>query len=230
MSGNPWSEYTQATMRFNENLVDGLVRQPSNAWTNCSYLIVGAVLLYVMWKRRERTVLLLFPVISLLVGITSFLYHASNTFFFQVFDLASMYLFSSLLITLNLNRSGWIGAKRIRPVFAGIFLASVLLLLIIRGRIGAVLFGVAIAIAIALEVFLAIRNAGRISYRHYLAALALFFLAYALWLVDFNNVPLFDRDNHVMQGHGLWHIINSLCFYFIYLFYRQFEAFRSRPG
>ena len=230
MNRNPWSEFEQATMKFNENLVDGLIRQPANAWTNCSYLIVGVVLLCIIRKRRERTILAALPVISLLVGFSSFLYHASNTFFFQVFDLASMYLFSSIVISLNLYRSGRLGAGRVLPVFAVIFLACVLVLLLIRGKIGAVLFGIGIAVAIAQELFLAVKNIGRISYRYYLCALAAFIAAFAFWLADYNNLPLFGRDDHIMQGHGLWHIINSMCFFFIYLFYRQFDWGRSAVG
>jgi hypothetical protein len=41
------------------------------------------------------------------------------------------------------------------------------------------------------------------------------------WGVDYAGRG-FDPDNHVVQGHALWHMISALCFVFLYNHYQQF--------
>jgi hypothetical protein len=223
MEYNPWTHLAPATMRYNETVVDGLLRQPANAWTNAMYIIVALMVLRSVMKREDRSVLALMPAIAALIGFTSFLYHASNTFLFQFLDLSSMFLLSGLLIGLNLHRAGWIEARHMPPLFFGVVLASSALLFTIRGRIGAAIFAAEIVAAIAVELFIVFRKEEGARYRDYLIAFALFVAAYIVWVLDFTGHTPFDGGNHLMQGHGLWHIINAFCIYFLYRFYGQFS-------
>jgi len=217
-----WTHLAPATMRYHEVVVGGLIRQPANAWTNVMYVIVGFMVLRLVAKRRDRSMLAFMPALAALIGLTSFLYHASNTFLFQFLDLASMYMLSGLMLALNADRAGLIKARSAPAMFAGMVLASSLVLLAIRGRSGAIIFGAEIAGAIALELFIALRMDEGARYRDYLIALGLFAAAYLFWILDFTGRTPFNDGNHVMQGHGLWHIINAFCIYYLYRFYSQF--------
>jgi hypothetical protein len=220
---NPWSDFTQATMRYHENLVDGLVRQPANAWTNISYILAGAVLFVLIRRSGEKKLLYCISVIAILTGITSFLYHASNMFLFQFLDLSCMFLFSCLLIALNARRMGVIPAERIPQVMGGLCLISAALLLLIRGKIGIVIFSAELAAVIVMEIIISLRGKEHADYSSYLAAIGVLIISCIFWTLDYTGHSFFSPDNHWMQGHGLWHIINSFCFYFIYRFYRQFN-------
>jgi hypothetical protein len=222
MAYNPWTHLAPATMRYNETLVDGLLRQPANAWTNVMYIIVALMVLYLVRKRGDRSMLAFMPAIAALIGLTSFLYHASNTFLFQFLDLSSMFLLSGLLIALNLHRAGWIEARHMPQLFSGVVLASSALLFAIRGRIGASMFAAEIVAAMAMELFIAFKKEEGTRYRDYLAAFSLCAAAYLFWVLDFTGHTPFDGGNHLMQGHGLWHIINAFCIYYLYRFYGQF--------
>lgn len=222
MAYNPWTHLAPATMRYHETLVDGFLRQPANAWTNVMYIIVALMVLRRVMKRGDRSVLAFMPAIAALIGLTSFLYHASNSFLFQFLDLSSMFLLSGLLIALNAHRAGWIEARHMTPLFAGVVLASSALLFAIRGRIGAALFAAEIVATMAMEIFIAFRKEEGTRYRDYLAAFGLCAAAYLFWILDFTGHTPFDGGNHLMQGHGLWHIINAFCIYYLYRFYGQF--------
>lgn len=217
-----WNHLAPATMLYHETVVGGLIRQPANAWTNVTYIIVAVMVLCLVVKRGDRSMLAFMPALAALIGLTSFLYHASNTFLFQFLDLASMYLLSGLMLVLNAERAGLIAARRAPALYAGVVLVSSLLLLAIRGRSGAIIFGAEIAAAVAMELFIAFRKDEGARYRDYLIALGLFAAAYLFWILDFTGRTPFDTGNHVMQGHGLWHSINAFCIYYLYRFYGQF--------
>lgn len=225
-AADPWAGLAPATMIFNERVIDGIIRQPANAWTNIFYVIIAAVILKSVRHRGDASLMYSFSTAAFLVGVTSFLYHASNAFFFQFFDLTSMYLFSGLLISFNLYRFRVLGRSMIVPAAVLLVIFSSLLLFIIRGRAGAVIFGVEILIIIFQEIRLNKKNPPP-SYMGFHTALALFLFAWLIWITDFSGYTFFSADNHFMQGHGLWHIINSLCFYYIYRFYREIISDQS---
>ncbi|MBN1383013.1 MAG: ceramidase domain-containing protein [Deltaproteobacteria bacterium] len=218
----PWFGLSPATMIYNEAIAGGWLKQPANAWTNVFYLLNALALFVFYIKDRKRQLALTFGVISFLIGLSSFLYHASNTFFFQYFDLASMYLLSGLLAALVLVRLGFVQPRRWLIVFLSVFAGSSVLLFIIRGKSGAIIFGIEVILILLLEGRTRMKSRRKTLYRNLLYALALFVVSFVFWVLDYNGL-IFSPGNHLIQGHGLWHILNSFCFVFLYLFYRQFD-------
>jgi Ceramidase len=214
----PWFGWSPATMRFCEALTPGPLAQPADAVSSLAFCAVG----FSLFKTaQEKGVLLLFPVSAVLVGITSFLYHASWTFFFQVFDVSSMFMLSCLLISFNASRLKLVSRARLPVLYAALLALSIAALLAIRGKSGAYLFGLEIAVVAASEALLARRRRGT-DYADFLKALGLFLAAYAIWLLDVHEVVC-APSNHYLQGHAVWHVLNAFCFYFLYRFYRQFD-------
>jgi hypothetical protein len=206
-------------MHFCEEITHGPLAQPANAISSLSFVIVGLFLIRIV---RQRDVLLLFPISAVLVGITSFLYHASWTFFFQVFDVSSMFMLSCLLISFNLWRLGSITRKQLPFAYVILLLLSIAAMVTIRRKTGEYLFGLEIAVVAALEGILASRRAGT-HYADFLKALGIFLAAYGIWLLDVHEIACAPR-NHWLQGHAVWHVLNAFCFYFLYRFYRQFGS------
>ena len=107
-----WSDFEPATCMpdacFCEAVRDGLIRQPSNTWSNLGFCLAG-VWMAVEWGRQRdvgglRSVeAALFALAVFLVGVTSGLYHASLTFFGQTLDVQAMYLVVLLAFAVNVD-------------------------------------------------------------------------------------------------------------------------------
>lgn len=226
MTNGVWFGWQEATVRFNEARVDGWITQPVNTWTNLAYIVVGiALLVWILNRQPEqrKSLILMLPIGAILVGISSFLYHASSSFFFQVFDLSSMFLLSSFLLTKCLSRNRFLSANREWIAYLVFFILSVGGVLIIRGNSGEFIFGGEVAAVLGLEAAYCIRFPAQTKYRDFLIALGLFMLAWGIWLLDVNHL-FFDPNNHFVQGHAIWHIVNSLCYVFLYRFYSRIES------
>lgn len=218
MNEIPWFGWAPATMHFCEALTRGPLGQPANAISSLFFIVVGLFLFRIV---RTRDALLLFPISAVLVGISSFLYHASWTFFFQVFDVSSMFMLSCLLISFNAWRLGIVARRRLPFLYTGLLALSIAAMVTIRGKSGEYLFGAEIAVVAALEGILARRRAGT-DYANFLKAFGVFLAAYAIWLLDVHEIVC-APENHFLQGHAVWHVLNAFCFYFLYRFYRQFS-------
>lgn len=204
-------------MHFCEALTRGPIAQPANAFSSLAFVAVGARL------RRDdprRSVMTLFPVSAVLVGITSFLYHASWTFFFQVFDVSSMFVLSCLLLSFNAWRLGLVARAGLPWAYAAAWALSTAAMLVLRGRSGEWLFAVEVTAVLASEVVLARRRPGT-DYRAYGTAAALFFAAFGIWILDAREVVC-APENHWLQGHAAWHLLDADCFVALSRFYAQF--------
>lgn len=204
-------------MHFCEALTRGPLAQPANAISSLAFVFVG---LYLFRIVREKGIFLLFPVSAVLVGITSFLYHASWTFFFQVFDVSSMFMLSCLLLSFNAWRLELLSRRALPLVYAVLVVASAGAMVTLKGKSGEFIFGVEVAVVAASEAVLASRRTGT-EYRFFVWALATFLGAFGIWLLDVKGIVC-APDDHVLQGHAVWHVLNAFCFYFLYRFYRQF--------
>jgi hypothetical protein len=215
----PWENLVPATMKFCESNLCSIITQPANALSSIIYVFIG-IFLFLKYKKEDiRKDLVIIPFVAILLGITSFLYHASYSFNLQIFDLLSMFLLSSYLIVANLKRM-----KLIRGFYFNfliLFLIQASLFLIIKSKSGAVIFGIAIIFSIFLEIKLFSKEKST-KYLFYLLALATLVSAFIFWILDYSQI-ICNPDNHLINGHSLWHIINSLSIIFIYKFYKQFN-------
>jgi hypothetical protein len=222
MNDVSWGGWTPATMHFCEELTHGVLVQPANAISSLAFAVVG---LYLFRLAPRRSILRLFPISAVLVGITSFLYHASWTFFFQVFDVSSMFMLSCLLMSFNARRLGLIKDGQLPYVYTGLLAASIASLVTLRGRSGEYLFGGEVAAYLVSEAVLA-KTRRETRYEFFLWAAGVFVAAFAIWTLDVREIVC-DPRNHFLQGHAAWHVLNSFCFYFLYRFYEQFQPRRA---
>lgn len=181
------------------------VVEPSNAWSNLAYVLVG------WWVLRRALAagggaLAAVGVAAILLGMGSFAFHATGVRVFEVVDVSGMYLISGLGLTFALRRLlGWSDAGAL-GFFAAMVLASSGLMIAL-GNDGIVVFGLETTAVAALEMHLRIRNpegAGR----WLLAAVGVLLLAFGIWQLDFTRV-LCDPDNHWITGHAVWHVLTA---------------------
>jgi len=222
----PWSDFLPPTIQFCEKNLCSFITTPSNTFSNLAYIIIGVYLLLQKKDDSNLDRLKLIPISAILTGVMSFLYHASFTLFFQFFDLSAMYLFSALLIVLNWKRFTGGSERNLLFSFIGLVFSSMVVLFIFK-KIGIYIFALHLLIAISLEVKIFVKKKTQeykidISffpyYKNFLVSIILFVVAFGIWILDYKRIVC-DPDNHILQGHAIWHILTSLCYLFLYKFY-----------
>lgn len=208
----PWSDYPPATITFCERRLCAWVVEPSNAWSNLAYVIAG---LLIIWQsgNRWRDARTAIGVGGVLIGIGSFLFHATGIRVFEIVDVSTMYVISGLGLTFALKRwRGWSDAVALR-FFVGCLLGSSALM-IVTGNDGILVFGLELGAAVLIEFKLRTRNPPAAG-RWMLAVVATFAVALLIWYLDLRG-PLCAPDNHVVTGHAVWHTLTALtilCFF-----------------
>lgn len=213
----PWSRLAPATIKYRENNLCAWIRQPANTWSNLAYVIVGLWLL-LQPPARAGGVLMLIPFTAVVIGIGSFMYHASFSLLFQTVDLGAMYLFSCLLIVLDVQRLVFLSGWAFYGLYVSLFLVSLAAFLIIRKQSSFLIFGLHIVIVVVLEMASALLGQRASDYRPFGAMFAVLIAALIPWTLDYKGLA-FHPDNHLIQGHALWHVISSLCFIFVFRYY-----------
>lgn len=221
----PWDQCIPATKDFLETAPCAWIKEPCNTWSNLAYILIGV---YILWRyRRDAWKPIKFlGFMAIALGITSGLYHASCILTFQAMDLASMYLITTLLITLNLRRIGFIKKGEVYRIFWGLFLVSTAIFVSFRSH-GRLVFTIHVFAVIFSELHLYLSRRNHAEYRDMFRALSLFALSYVVWFLDVKGL-ISNPDNHYIQGHALWHVLSAFSILFLYRFYDQFPIYSVR--
>ncbi len=216
----PWSAFLPPTIKYCEDNLCSFITQPANTWSNLAFILLGIYLIILNQKDKLKYLRYVGP-IAILTGIASFLYHASFTFLFQFFDLSSMYLFSTMVLSINLRRANLITANNQSLTLLVLLFSSMGLLYIFK-PFGIPIFGLQVLAGFCLEFYLYKKSNKTWSYFYYKLTIAALAIAFIAWILDFKRIVC-NPMNHLLQGHALWHIFSSTCFLFLYKFYSQKE-------
>lgn len=219
----PWIDWQPATMKFCENLLCGSIRQPANTISNAAFIICGLILMKSERKQGNFNFdsYYLMAIASIMIGITSGVYHASMTFFWQFFDVSSMFMLILIALTFNFIRLKWIKSSMYIPTYLGMLLFSMMLMLLIKGKSGEYIFGVEVTLTILTE-YLIFKSGAKVIFRPFLQAIGIFLLSFLIWNGDIRGWWC-DPDNHYIQGHAIWHVLNAVAIWYLYKFYKQFQ-------
>jgi hypothetical protein len=218
--GCPWeplSSFWLPNVRWCEAQLCSVVVEPANTWSNLAYVFAGLALLWLGTRRNERT-LCNFGLAEIVVGVCSFVYHMSFTGVLQVLDFFGMYVFTNLLIALNLVRLDVVSRDRFWPIYGASVVALTALTVALRFTsfpIQGIVFVLIVAI-VATEYLQRVR----IDRRLFLASLAALTVAAAFSAADVTGV-FCDPNDHFVQGHAIWHVLGAISLVFAAFFYRQ---------
>jgi hypothetical protein len=225
--GCPWSDWTPPNVDWCEQELCSWITNPANTWSNLLYVLLGVW----MWHRARRDglrTLAFFGPVSVAVGIFSFAYHASYTWFLQFFDFVGMFLFCFTVLTLNALRLGWIGAGRQTAFFVvGVLMSSAFVPMLFEA--GIPIQGIVLLLVLAMigqELGLRRRDGVHAAHRFWWTALALIAAATAFSALDLTRTWC-DPANHWLQGHALWHLLSAASLYALFLFYAELEPSAS---
>lgn len=191
-----------------------LIREPQNTWSNLAFVICGAWLATASTLRVSR----LAGGALIVVGIGSFLYHASASTTFRTLDVGAMYgLFFILVCLAAASLSGRI--LRLTENHPALILACAgLFALVLTLSRGFELFDfkpLSIASATAVTTLLLFGSGLTVILRQRggwlkgLTALTLFAVAATCQIGDRPGGWLCD-PKHVIQAHAIWHLLSAV--------------------
>jgi hypothetical protein len=223
--GCPWeplSSFWLPNVRWCEAQLCSVVVEPANTWSNLGYVFAGIALLALGLRRDDRT-LRIFGAAEIVVGVASFVYHMSYTGVLQVLDFFGMYVFTNLLIALNLVRLGALSRERLWRVYATSVVALTALTVALRFTpfpIQGIVF-VAILAIVATEL---LDRRPRIDRRFFWASLATLTVGAGFSAADVTGA-FCDPGNHFVQGHAVWHLLGAVSLVFAAFHYRALRIF-----
>lgn len=216
---SPWAAYDPATVSFCEERLSGWVAEPANAFTSLTKTVAGIAVLASCWKRGFDS-LALVGLVACYMGFGGFSLHATGTFWGEVLDVTGMFLLSGLFLAFNLRRLFRWSDGRQAAFYALLTAVSLSLLLTIRPS-GIPLFTLHLLGWAALEWKLYKTQGEQVDYRYLRWLVGTFLVAFGVWILDVLCI-LCDPQNHIFQGHAVWHILTSVCVWQFYCFHTQF--------
>lgn len=209
-----WHQFAQQPMIFCEERLCGPVAEPANTWTNIGYLAI-AIAVARGRSRVDPDVRRLFTVSMITLFLFSTLFHATGTVFGKMADVSAMFFFSAGVVALSLQKTYQWGSQKTYLSFFCLLLPSLAFLFIFR--FGNVVFFSHLLLAIILEFRLKRLKMGYLRW-----SLVAFALAMVTWVLDVKRL-FCDPHNHVINGHGLWHLLAALAIWLLYKAYVHTE-------
>ncbi len=226
--GPDWTRFLPATCRATHCFCEvprtgDLILQPANSWSSFAFVAIGFWIILEASRPSPRTPFAAFPatwfaLTAILIGVGSFLLHATLTLWGQFWDVVGMYLFSAFTLTYAFRR--WRALGDGPAVMLYLALCAVLIgFLIAIPETRRWLFAVILIADIAIELTFARPKRPGIEVRWYLYGIALQATAFAIWIADLTRT-LCD-GNSLLQGHAVWHLLNAAAVWTAYRYYRS---------
>lgn len=227
MNQCPYSEWAPSTHIWCEEQLCSWIREPANTFSNSAYIIVG-ILILMNARKLNYPHLKMLGWFSILLGFMSGFYHATSSFFGEVLDYSSMFLISAYVLVANLSRLFTWNPKKMAIYAFSLFTVSVVGLVQFR-TVGAVFFFIQITSAVIIEVLLRKRANPKPDQKNMFISLGLLLSAWLIWTLDTKRIVC-DPENHLINGHAIWHVMTAVSIYYLFKFYSQFELRHDKPG
>ncbi|HET7528989.1 MAG TPA: ceramidase domain-containing protein [Candidatus Saccharimonadales bacterium] len=190
--------WAKPTIQYCENSLSGWIAQPANAFSS---LLISFAGIYILRQRRHQYSAPL-GWAAILLGISSAVYYATDTFAGQLADLGGMFLLASLMIAAGLR------VKKLWPTLITGAGVPIILTAIFRTvgnfNIGIPLFTILLATALYFELRLKTKK------RFYALAFAAFAAGFIFWWLDYKRIWCSPGSSHYINGHAVWHIFNAV--------------------
>lgn len=196
------------------------VRQPANTVSSFAFVLVG-LLIAAASLSLEKTKRLIplygaaLGIMAVIVGLGSAFYHASLTFLGQFFDILGMYLMASFVLVYALQRLYHVSDRSSIALYIGLNVILTVLQILIPD-LRRYTFAIVLILGLVVE-FIYLRRNPTITARWLYVGLALFALAYGIWILD-NSHTLCTPDS-LLQGHAVWHVLGAIATGCLFLYY-----------
>lgn len=216
-----WHQFERVNYLFCEEQLCGIIAQPANTWSNIGFLIV-AILIF---RRPDSRPKRYFLISSIVLFVGSTLFHASGTYFGKFLDVSGMFFVSGTVLNLSLQRKFNLSDRKSDALYILILSISITFLAVMR--FGNILFASQLLASVYLEWSMAKTENHLHVEKLKLAALVLMG-AFGIWLLDVFKILCYP-GNHILTGHGVWHLMCALSIYLMFTAYRSSTLPPSSP-
>ncbi len=213
----PWSNFKPSKIDFCEENLCQWIAEPASSFSCIFYLIFGVIILFQSQKKEA----IYFGTISILIGLFSFVFHATLTFIGSMLDLGSMYLLATTLIYINLIRFQSLKYLNNNKLQLFYFIFSNLLLLIYTyffEETTGIFYLFMIISVIILEVIHFYKSSIKQRFTWIYLALFGYLGGSFFWYLDTYKVYC-KPENHIINGHVVWHAFSAFAIYSVYKYY-----------
>lgn len=200
-------------------ILNSWIRQPADTWSNIAFIITGLYLL-IRYRNQlnKRKILLAIPLSSILIGICSFIYHASYSDELLVLDDFGIWIFITIIVSFNLKKITKFNINKILNISFILVVIPLTIMIIFQGTLGTIMVTGFYFIALILELITAPHPKNIFNYKYFYTTIILQIIALMFWILDKQKI-LCNPQNHIFQYHVLWHILNALAIFFIFKHY-----------
>lgn len=224
---SPWyalSEWRKPNVKWCEAQTNTWIIEPANFWSNFSYLLAALWISKNSQQYKSRAIRS-YAWVMVVMGLCSAIYHGSYTFVFQIFDFFGMYLMTTLMLLIQMKRLGWISSAMSPRNFWSWVLGTtaftvwcdfytefpIQFLILIQT-----------AVVILSEFLIRARSKTRYNMKWFYLGFGFMTLAATFSFLDLKRI-LCDPNNHLLQGHSLWHLFSAIGLTFTYVHHAQFD-------
>jgi hypothetical protein len=225
-------------MLFCEHARSGWIKQPANTFSNIGFILMGFYIAWLSYKNNfstpnRMTKTLFYPAyfagIVVFLGPGSMALHATNTYWGGFIDLFSMFLFSSfvccyaLMRWFTLSETTFVLIYILSLAFCSAAYLSPYNTAMPMVDLSNYCFGLQLIIGTIFELRLRYERGHKIKAGWGWTCLFTFLLAFLIWFLSRTQDSLFCNPESLIQGHAIWHLLNALATYFLFLFYTSEE-------
>lgn len=230
MSSCPYDTYEKPFFLWCEKIQCSYIVNPINTYSNIFYVLIGFLML-LNKKKKNISLTYFFPYSSILIGIFSSLYHATNTKYFHYLDIISIYSFILIPLLINqhkyeliYNKNYFIFYIKNKYKYNDILIFNYILYYIFISISTKLLdtFDFPIPIItfflicylVFLEMVLFDKNKN-----YTFLYITLFLLTFGFYFSMLDLSRVICDDTSYFQGHALWHFLSATSIYFCDKYY-----------
>jgi hypothetical protein len=202
--------FEPARMQFCEETLSGVIKHPADTWTNIGPIVAGIMIVIYAVRPLER----LLGAAALWTGIASGYFHASNTILGETLDLSGMFMVIFCLLALQQHRAA---PNLISDMTLAVWVLIASAILTILSAFWAIFASPAFGVIVVIVIIRGIR-ANKVGPWAW-AMVGSFAVAWAFWWLDKLHI-LCIPGNHILTGHGIWHLLNGVVFWFAFGHYQ----------
>ncbi len=204
--------------------IGSFILEPVNSWTNLIFVLFGLFLIFfdkkIPYGLNFLSINKLYSRVYgwalIFLGFGSFLFHASQTFVGQWFDVFGMYLVSTFFAVYNLIR-----LKLLKPqsflIYYSLSCTSLGLIIYFFPDTRRWLFGFLILLILFQIIYTNIKLKSIFKSTYLIISILTYLMGQFLWYLDKSKI--WCHPYALMNGHGLWHLLTGISSMTIFLYF-----------